>query len=683
MIVSVGNKSKRRIVRKKLLNSAWFSDSQGRTCEELRVSARAVFQPGGTCVLPAHSQNAAIPDIESLLKSLIQQLGPRGKEAIESYLEKCQPQEGTVTHDLLTRTFYGAQNGANANKRRKTLQTSEAKTFVSESLHIGFLNWRQLTDKQGNIRLGPYLDGLEAASTANLDVLLGAEMGTTTATLPINGGRYTSNWSVHPKPVPGVGVGAFFDEPWADKWSLLPAPSAPSNSRFYLLKSGSCCFIVGVFHAPHQGYSTQLRLKFYSKLRHAWRTIRAQHPTAKGILCGDANIPDLYPIAERKSKVAKYFAEHFLDHLSVANAATGEPAATHTHGHTLDLLLHDPDLVITDFTVQAAGLAGSDHNMITAKFKSPPGAAHATEVRWKYKQNISWEDVSNELEPALQVWHKWFDQQLRLDDRSMNAGTLNGASILLSVITLASIWRVGSPFGRFVRVQWKRSVTAWWDDKCATALRKVRTARGTAHHGTAKSQFRQTVKQAGASGWRQRVDTLVENAPSLPSQLHSHVRQFLHPKKKPTSTLRIDNNVIGGQDAANVWAAFLKAQSSIAGPVEPAQLLAPAPPIQSAESTPPASEHALSGEESPRSASLPPLSDWDDSASSEHDALGADVIDRDVDTHDIGSRNSDASMSDSDDMRNMHGPCHNHHSHYFNDADHVHPHGARRFRDAR
>ena len=34
VIVSVGSKSKRRIVRKKLLNSAWFSDSQGRTCEE-------------------------------------------------------------------------------------------------------------------------------------------------------------------------------------------------------------------------------------------------------------------------------------------------------------------------------------------------------------------------------------------------------------------------------------------------------------------------------------------------------------------------------------------------------------------------------------------------------------------------------------------------------------------------
>eukprot|EP00973_Karenia_brevis_P082971 11504244-Karenia_brevis.AAC.1 len=55
------------------------------------------------------------------------------------------------------------------------------------------------------------MDGLAAASSGDVDVLLSTELGTIPTTKALQGGRYVSDWSCSDAPSPGKSVGAFFD----------------------------------------------------------------------------------------------------------------------------------------------------------------------------------------------------------------------------------------------------------------------------------------------------------------------------------------------------------------------------------------------------------------------------------------------------------------------------------------
>ena len=229
-------------------SSMLASDSRTR----LQASADSVFQPEGTSLLPPLTSNVGDSDLEGLLDGVFTGLGPRGKEALKDFLDKCKLPDGFVSKAFHNRIRSGtsvvhtgathATPTACGSKRRIIEHRPDGRCSETPcgetpgAFRVGFLNWHQLTDRSGNLRLGPYLDGIESACTMQLDVLLSAELGTTDKTLPINGGRYTSDWSTHARAVPGVGVGCFFDDPWADKWTRLESPAAPTNSRFLFSK---------------------------------------------------------------------------------------------------------------------------------------------------------------------------------------------------------------------------------------------------------------------------------------------------------------------------------------------------------------------------------------------------------------------------------------------------------------
>ena len=130
------------------------------------------------------------------------------------------------------------------------------------NIAIAFLNFRKLTDCQHQIRLGPLLDALDEAQARNIDVLAGAEIGTSEQTLPISNVDFEADWEFTSGEVTGQGVGAFFSPQWRGKWCVV-WDSGPANFRAYMLKDEGAQILLGVFYAPHAGYGSFLRIQFW------------------------------------------------------------------------------------------------------------------------------------------------------------------------------------------------------------------------------------------------------------------------------------------------------------------------------------------------------------------------------------------------------------------------------------
>ena len=123
---------------------------------------------------------------------------------------------------------------------------------------IGLHNWRRLTGNDGQLRLGPLMDGLADACSKDADIVLSTELGATRCTKGIEGGRYHGDWSCADQPRFGEGVGAFFDAEWTGQWVHLEWVPRPSNCRFYAILRENTLLVTGVFYAPHQGHLSGL-----------------------------------------------------------------------------------------------------------------------------------------------------------------------------------------------------------------------------------------------------------------------------------------------------------------------------------------------------------------------------------------------------------------------------------------
>ena len=182
-----------------------------------------------------------------------------------------------------------------------------------------------------------------------------------------------------------------------------------------------------MFYAPHAGYPVAHRLRYYKELWMAWKEFCARHPNKWKVLTGDGNLPGLFDGGKLKKReqlgtAESYFASTFLANMVMANCAGGVKAeATYKSGSVLDVLLFDPPLSRSFFRVHRIGIAGSDHSMITAGFRSPAFSRPLPELRWSFFRDADWRAIEEKVEPTWWSWLSWFREcvsKTSLDNRS-------------------------------------------------------------------------------------------------------------------------------------------------------------------------------------------------------------------------------------------------------------------------
>ena len=282
------------------------------------------------------------------------------------------------------------------------------------NLTIAIMNWQQLTSGDGQIRIGPMTEGLAVASSEDADVILGSELGTEQATKHIARGRYVAEWSIADKVMPGQAVGVFIDnDRWEGMWVVIQEPSAPKNSRFYLLQAHECRILIGVFDAPQRGHGKQIRMAFCRRLVAAWRRVQAAHPDAWPILGGEANVPEFFQDVDGvrelqpRGTAAAYIKRNIIDGTTLCNAAAGAIQPTHKCGGTLDLLVTHVDIPVLHFKVTETGIAGSHHSMGVGRFAIPGCSKPPPQPRWRANPEACWEALTLELAQPLRAWHNW------------------------------------------------------------------------------------------------------------------------------------------------------------------------------------------------------------------------------------------------------------------------------------
>ena len=82
---------------------------------------------------------------------------------------------------------------------------------ISEAVvSFSFINWQKLTDRNAQVRMGPLMDGLAAATDFGSDLVLSAEVGATAQTMDPRVQGFEADWESRARSVLGVGVGGKF-----------------------------------------------------------------------------------------------------------------------------------------------------------------------------------------------------------------------------------------------------------------------------------------------------------------------------------------------------------------------------------------------------------------------------------------------------------------------------------------
>ena len=104
-------------------------------------------------------------------------------------------------------------------------------------------------------------------------------------------------------------------------------------------------------------------------------------------------------------------------------------------------------------------------------------------MRWLNPYGADSKQLHREIEEPLRAWHAWYTNKLDDPEReSSNEASkkalLTDAVLLFGGIILGTMWRNGSPYGRFARgpdsVQ-----DGWWNKECTEPKTRYRKARGT------------------------------------------------------------------------------------------------------------------------------------------------------------------------------------------------------------
>ena len=260
-------------LRAVLLRSSWFSDI-------------SKYQPRTTTIIPEMSVLEDQTPLEQTMGDLFGNLGTEGIRSLYKVIERSGINKDGDAYRVLS-SFLQARRAPGEGAHPNTPCREDG------SFSVCLKNWRQLTNSDGDIKIGPLLEGVTEAQWHNADCILSTETGATADTNPIELQEFDIDFESCQKAAPGQGVGALFADRLRGKWAAIDTPKTPTNYRFYLIEENGIHILVGVFYAPHAGHSMEARTRFYEQLKRAWGRACRANPTAWRILAGDTNLPSL------------------------------------------------------------------------------------------------------------------------------------------------------------------------------------------------------------------------------------------------------------------------------------------------------------------------------------------------------------------------------------------------------
>ena len=142
-----------------------------------------------------------------------------------------------------------------------------------------------------------------------------------------------------------------------------------------------------------------------------------------------------------------------------------------------------------------------------------------------------------ELEGPMAALHAWMHERI-ISDGLHNAAVkslLHEATCLFGVLVNGAMWRLSSPYGRFVQGKPGRSYTPWWNTACSAALHRLRRSRGTKKYQHYRRHLNSVIALAQKCRWAKFV-TKCESAGKLEKQhlrpkVHQLVKQGIRPKR--------------------------------------------------------------------------------------------------------------------------------------------------------
>ena len=89
---------------------------------------------------------------------------------------------------------------------------------------------------------------------------------------------------------------------------------------------------------------------------------------------------------------------------------------------------------------------------------------------------------------------------------------------------------------------------------------------------------KKNIAQAGRDSWSEWVDKLEADRPGervqLKPEIHKAIKAKIRPLKQASRVMRVGHRILTQREAQHVWPAYFAEQSSLAGPLTPAEILA-------------------------------------------------------------------------------------------------------------
>ena len=426
---------------------------------------------------------------------------------------------------------------------------------------------------------GKVLDLLAFFEENHFDVLLLAETGVCAYTHLSHGLQEASDFTSCPHSLPGVGVGAIFAPALKNSWCVTHFKSNSCSFRAWLLSVAGSLLLLGAVYAPHSGHSTKDRLAFFALVWEEWKTLQSRHQGALHLLLGDMNLPMLLRSGFanpgcRTNSVEELFVSTFLANMTLLNNFLALPRSTHVKGNVLDLALINRVDALVGFEVLSVRVAASDHFPICVHIKLAPAQAQH-KLRWSPFKELDANRLVQELDWPLRSLHAWLEHRLchLVACESSLKSLLQLGACVIGIVVLGTLFRLGSPFGRFCSVRpvpRRRHLSR----PLREAINKMRSSRGTSEYKAA----RKTVRRRVAMENRLRADSLLKRSTKhgrmfLSKGIHKWIAEDLKHKASSSQLVTVDGRVLEKPTAILLWKSFLESLTSWNGQVDPAILL--------------------------------------------------------------------------------------------------------------
>ena len=144
----------------------------------------------------------------------------------------------------------------------------------------------------------------------------------------------------------------------------------------------------------------------------------------------------------------------------------------------------------------------------------PESNKRQEQMHWRNAADADWEMLGYEIEEPLRAWHRLYEtatagwEEGGSGEREA-AETLTEATAMFGAITLVTMWRANSPYGKFSKGRGGGGGNAWWNRTCTEAMQRHRESKGKANEEQSRPCYaEQWKKQEGnpARKWLARLN---------------------------------------------------------------------------------------------------------------------------------------------------------------------------------